>query len=469
MNAPTFHFTCPDHWINDPNGLVYADEEWHLFYQLNPFGNDWGHMSWGHAVSRDLLHWEHLPIALHEDVERGEMIFSGSAAVDWHNISGLGTGARLPLVAAYTAHSAREQTQHLAFSVDGGRTWVPYAGNPVIAISSREFRDPKLFWHAPTRRWVMACALADRHQVRFYGSVDLRAWTLLSDFGPAGSADGLWECPDLFWLPTDDDPPQQRWVLKVDDQRFGAQYFIGQFDGVRFTCDDQPDRIHRVDFGRDFYAAQSWNDAPAGRHVWLAWMNHWDYARRTPALPWRGMMTLPRELALQRFPDGLHLVQCPVRELRNLRRTHHGCAGLSVAEADCWLRERGVRGTALEIAAEFACAGAATFGLHVRTGAAEQTTISYHAPQGRLMVDRSRSGDVSFSPHFDERSAALCPLRNGTLALHIVVDAYSVEVFADGGRVVLSSLIFPQPESDGVRIFGDGEVRVESLDVWPLA
>ncbi|MCS7055802.1 MAG: glycoside hydrolase family 32 protein [Thermoflexales bacterium] len=466
-SRPHFHFTPPQHWINDPNGLVYFDGEWHLFYQHNPFGSEWGHMSWGHAVSRDLAHWEHLPLALPEQADY--MIFSGSAAVDWHNSGGFGDGIHPPLIAAYTAHSPREQTQHLAFSRDRGRTWTPYSGNPVVAIGSREFRDPKLFWHAPSGRWVMACALADRQQVRLYGSSNLREWRHLSDFGPAGAATGAWECPDLFPLSVEDDPAQQRWVLKVDDQRFGAQYFIGDFDGERFTCDDPPDVARRVDFGRDFYAAQSWNDAPEGRRVWLAWMSHWDYAAQTPTAPWRGMMSAPRELTLRADGGRLCLAQQPARELRSLRRAHWHIAQVSCDEANDRLRTLSVRGTALEIAATFVGTTGDAFGLKVRTGTAEETIIGYSAAEGLLVVDRSRSGDVSFSPRFDARHAAPCPLRDGALTIHVLVDAHSVEVFADGGRLVISDLIFPQPESDGIAIFGAAGARVQSLDVWELA
>lgn len=463
---PRFHFTAPQGWLNDPNGLVYFDGEWHLLYQHNPFGIDWGHMSWGHAVSRDLLHWEHLPVALPEQPDY--MIFSGSAAVDWNNTGGFGDGVRPPLVAAYTAHREHEQTQHIAFSLDRGRTWTPYAGNPVLAIGSREFRDPKLFWHTPSGRWVMACVLADRRQVRFYGSPNLRDWQHLSDFGPVGATAGLWECPDFFPLSVEGDSARQHWVLKVDDQRSGAQYFVGDFDGERFVCDDRPDVVRRVDFGKDFYAAQSWNDAPDGRRIWLAWMSHWDYAARTPTTPWRGMMSAPRELALHRDGDGLHLAQRPVRELCSLRCAHWRIEDAALGAANDRLRALGACGTALEIDATFAYVDGAEFGVKVRAGAAEETVIGYSPAAGQLFVDRSRSGDVSFSPRFDEWHTAPCALRDGTLTLHILVDACSVEVFADDGRVVISDLIFPQPESDGIAIFGDHGTRLCSLDVWSL-
>src|SRR5687768_16479998 len=201
---PGYHFTPPQNFMNDPNGLVFYDGEYHLFYQHNPFGDVWGRMSWGHAVSRDLVHWGHFPVALQE--EDGIMIFSGSTVVDWQNTSGFGTEDNPPLVAIYTGHTDIEQTQNIAYSTDRGRSWIKYEGNPVIAIGAREFRDPKVFWHEPTKQWVMVSVLADQHKVRFDGSSDLKHWTYLSDFGPAGAVNGWWECPDLFPLAIEDQP-----------------------------------------------------------------------------------------------------------------------------------------------------------------------------------------------------------------------------------------------------------------------
>jgi sucrose-6-phosphate hydrolase SacC (GH32 family) len=249
---PQFHFSPERNWINDPNGLVFFDGEYHLFYQFNPFGDRWGHMSWGHAVSRDLVHWEHLPVALREANQ--VMIFSGSAVVDWHNTSGFGRGGRPPLVAIYTGHHTDQplQTQHIAFSNDRGRTWTKYVGNPVLDIGERDFRDPKVFWHEPTRRWVMVVAWPTHRQVRFYASANLKDWRHLSDFGPAGSTQGIWECPDLFPVPSEGDPSRDRppashsrkWVLIVNVGSgapaggSGCQYFVGTFDGRQFVLDE---------------------------------------------------------------------------------------------------------------------------------------------------------------------------------------------------------------------------------------
>ena len=258
---PRFHFTPARNFMNDPNGLVFYKGEYHLFYQHNPFGQIWGHMSWGHAVSQDMLHWQHLPVALAE--QGGVMIFSGSAVVDWNNTSGFcqPVGAdRSCLVAIYTGHSPGKQTQNLAYSNDRGRTWIKYAANPVVDLGLKDFRDPKVFWHAPTSRWVMATVLADQHKVRFFASPDLKRWQMLSDFGPAGATGGVWECPDLFPLPVDNNSNEIRWVLDVDINPggvaggSGGQYFVGSFDGTRFLNENPSSTTLWVDYGKDFYA-----------------------------------------------------------------------------------------------------------------------------------------------------------------------------------------------------------------------
>ena len=215
---PVYHFTPPKNFINDPNGLVFLNGEYHLFYQHNPEGDRWGHMSWGHATSRDLVHWQHLPIALRE--ENGIMIFSGSAVFDSRNTSGLGAKDAPPLIAVYTGDGHKKQAQNLASSTDRGRTWTKFAGNPVLDLHSNSFRDPKVFWHKPTSRWIMATVLADDRKVRFWGSGDLKTWEKLSDFGPAGSVKGVWECPELFEAPVEGGlQGESRWVLKVDVKR----------------------------------------------------------------------------------------------------------------------------------------------------------------------------------------------------------------------------------------------------------
>lgn len=487
---PQYHFTPPANWMNDPNGLVYADGEWHLFYQHNPFGISWGHMSWGHATSPDLVHWRHLPVAIPESA--GVMAFSGSAVLDSGNTSGFGRDGRPPLVAVYTGASGGKQAQYVAYSTNRGRTWTPHAGNPVLDIGSAEFRDPKVFWHAATQRWVMVVSLATLHRVRLYASPDLKRWTPLSEFGPAAATGGMWECPDLFELPVVDGGGHvqgARWVLVVNVNPGGiaggsaAQYFLGRFDGTHFVADSLVPRtanpgapgVRWADYGKDFYAAVSWFGAPAGdgRRVWIGWMNDWQYAGAIPTSSWRGAMSLPRTLALAAGPDGLRLVQQPAAELRTLRGPVRQLGPRSIAEGSTPLRAEGVSGNALEIDATFDvpadAAGAREFGLKVRTGRGEETTIGIDPRARQLVVDRTRSGRVGFHHDFPSRETAPLPVEHGRVQLRVFVDWSSVEVFAGGGRAVITDQIFPAPESDGVELYAvGGPARLVSLRAWPM-
>jgi fructan beta-fructosidase len=473
---PLYHFTPVKNWINDPNGLLFQGGEYHLFYQHNPEGDRWGHMSWGHAVSRDLVRWEHLSIALRE--EGGVAIFSGSAVFDARNTSGLGRAGAAPMVAIYTGHSHDKQTQNLASSVDRGRTWVKFPGNPILDIRSKEFRDPKVFWHGPTSRWVMATVLADKRQVRFWGSADLRRWEKLSDFGPAGSTKGVWECPELFEASIEGGRPgASRWVLKVDVNDgapfggSGGQYFVGRFDGAEFRPEESgPDAPPSwLDYGKDFYAAQAWNDAPGdGRPVWIAWMNNWQYANEIPTSPWRGAMTVPRRVWLRNTPEGLRILQTPVEGVRGLRRVAHKIGPRPIAVPDAPLD---IEGTALEIIAEFTAGDAGTVGLKVRKGRGEETLIGFDRRAGEVFVDRTHSGEGNFSPHFKGRQAAKLAVQGDDrpVSLHVLVDATSVEAFADGGRIVLTDLVFPRDDSRGVSLFAtEGTARLHSLEAWEL-
>ena len=277
---PQIHYTAAENWLNDPNGMVYYEGEYHLFYQYNPFGNTWGHMSWGHAISDDMVHWEEQDVAMYEDEEEGIMRFSGSAVVDWDNTSGLGEGGEPPLIAIYTGARENLQTQDIAYSNDRGRTWNQYEGNPVIDIDDPDFRDPKVIWHEDTERWVMAVALSQERKISFYGSDNLREWEHLSDFGPAGALGGVWECPELFKLPVDGDPDNTKWVLQVDIGAGGiaggsaGMYFVGDFDGEAFTAEgpvagyEKPDGVVFEDFEGEDYGdwqveGEAFGDAPA--------------------------------------------------------------------------------------------------------------------------------------------------------------------------------------------------------------
>ena len=475
---PQFHFTPARNWMNDPNGMVWYDDEYHLFYQHNPFGDRWGHMSWGHAVSRDLVHWEHLAVALAE--ENGVMIFSGSAVVDWKNTSGFGRQGRPPLVAIYTGHYTTQalQNQQIAFSNDKGRTWTKFAGNPVLDLGEKDFRDPKVFWHEPTQRWVMVVSWPEHRKVRFYASPNLREWTHLSDFGPAGSTAGIWECPDLFPLAWEG---KTRWVLIVNVGSgapaggSGTQYFVGAFDGQRYTLDPSfptgKDTGLWADFGPDFYAAVSWNDLPKrdGRRLWLGWMSNWQYANDVPTAPWRSAMSMPRELGLKRTAAGLRLVQNPVRELRSLRGPRHRFRGGSVAAANAWLERDAIHGDLLEIQAEFTLLPKGNAGVRLFRGAREETSVCVDGDRGRVYLDRTRSGNVAFHSKFPGVYSAPLAVGASRVRLHLFLDACSVEASVNDGEAWLTALVFPSAESRGVQLFGsETGSRIASLEVWPL-
>ena len=472
---PQFHFTPEMNWMNDPNGLVYYDGEYHLFYQHNPHGNSWGHMSWGHAVSKDMLHWKHLPIALHE--EYGVMIFSGCCVVDWNNTSGFGKNGRPPMVAIYTGHGLGKQTQDIAYSNDRGRTWTKYVGNPVIDINESDFRDPKVFWHESTEKWVMVVSMANAKYIQFYGSKDLKNWNHLSDFGPAGVKNKPnWECPDLFELPIVNEPGKTRWVLEVDMGSgaiaggSGGEYFVGSFDGSTFSCDHELDKSQWVDYGRDFYAPVSWSDIPKtdGRRIWLGWMNNWE-TNLLPTKPWRSAMSIPRTLGLKRVGDRLVMIQEPIEEMKSLRGKSVAVDKMKILDGSVSLNEKGIAGTQLEIKAKFKVETAPEFGLLIRQGEKQQTIIGYDVRRQKLYVDRTQSGNSDFHPRFSGRHSGPLHAVDGIVSLRIFIDTSSVEVFGGDGRTVITDRIFPDGQSRGVSVFSNGgSTIIDSLEAWQL-
>lgn len=473
---PQFHYTPPRNWMNDPNGLVHHDGTYHLFYQYNPEGSDWGNLSWGHATSPDLVHWTPQPLALPATDE--EMIFSGSAVTDRPRTTGFGNEDQCPLVAVYTSHYPRpdgttNQAQSLAYSLDGGTTWTKYAGNPVLDHPAPDFRDPNVFWYAPDEVWVMAVALATRHVVQFYASPDLVHWTHLSDFGPAGDTRGVWECPALLRVPVEG-TARTRWVLKVDlnpGEVSGGQYFVGTFDGDRFVPDDGPAGAARwVDHGRDFYAAIPWNDAPDDEPGprWIGWMGNWTYAGETPTAPWRGAQSLPRTLRLRPVDGELRLVQAPAAPLEQLREAPVRVGDRALRDETVSLVGEGISGTTLELDATFEVGDARTLGLHVREGTRERTVVGYDAAAGSVFVDRTRAGTAPADAFGVRDDAPLSP-SDGRIRLRVFVDASSVEVFAEEGLRTLTHTLFPAPSSDGVSAFAaGGTARLVELDAWPL-
>ncbi len=465
---PRLHFTPPAGWMNDPNGLVWFEGEYHLFYQhLWP-------RHWGHAVSADLLHWTHLPIALYPD-ELGD-IWSGSAVVDTNDTSGFFDG-KPGLVAIFTHHHETGHKQSLAFSRDRGRTWTKYAGNPVLVGPIHDSRDPKVFWHEPGGQWVMLLTMGDR--LGFFTSPDLKAWTFASAFGDQAGVT-VWECPDIYALPVAGDaknPSRVKWILhgswlkatfSDSDGKSGARYFAGDFDGAAFTPDPDHAQGRPLSYGRDDYAPITWANAPKGRGLLLGWMSAWNYADKTPTRSWQGAMTLPRELTLVPSPDGLRLLQTPLLELQTLRgepvvvtdRPINPTASLRVpCDADAY-----------EIELEWRIGAASEVSLQVGQAEAQRTTIGFEVASGTLFVDRSASGITDFHSQFAGRSAAPLSIENGSLRLHIIVDRCSVEVFANEGEVYIASLIFPARAGQEIaaRCVG-GDANVTRLALYPLA
>lgn len=474
---PQFHFTPKDQWMNDPNGMVFYEGEYHLFYQYHPESTVWGPMHWGHAVSQDLVHWEHLPIALAPD-EHGA-IFSGSVVVDKHDTSGF-FGGKSGLVAIFTHHDTKpgtdltRQRQSIAYSTDRGRTWIKYANNPVLIEEALpDFRDPKVFWFNPQQSWIMVIAAGDA--IRFYKSPNLKEWTYSGEFGVGqGSHDGVWECPDLFELPVDGDTINKRWVLIVsigEEANFlegsRTQYFIGSFNGDTFVPEESPAPLLWLDHGRDNYAGVTWSDVPEqqGRRLFIGWMNNWKYANVIPTSNWRGAMTLPRELTLTAELEGVRLLQKPIRELQAQRRSEQNWADFELSHSELTV----THGDLLEIIAEFEFDDELEFGLKLRASETEETIVGYSTHEQLLFIDRSRSGAVDFHGDFACKHSALLKAETGNIKLHIFVDRSSIEAFANDGKLVMTDQIFPLSSSTGIKLYAkDGSVKVKSLTIHTL-
>jgi fructan beta-fructosidase len=448
---PQVHFSPREHWTNDPNGLVYFRGEYHLFFQFNPFGDEWGHMSWGHAVSTDLLHWKELQVAIPE--KNGEMVFTGSVVVDRRNTSGFCGPKSKCLVAIYTGYAntpqETRQTQNIAYSVDDGRTWTRYAGNPVIDLHMADFRDPSVSWDEKERRWLMAVSLPKEHQIRFYVSKNLKQWTQLSDFGPAGGVDGDWECPDLLRIPAENGKGSI-WALKVGlnpgalQGGSGEQYFLGQFDGTHFTASEKPGLHGWTNYGKDDYCAISFNGLPRGeKPVLIGWMSNWQYAAKLPTSPWRGQMSIPRRLSFIRDGAGLALKQEPV--IGPVRADH---AEISQTRDGKTLSS--VQQVPFGLDLQFAHRLEEIFGLRVYTDDHHWTEIGFDQPKREFYMDRTKSGEV-ITPDFPATTTApLVPSR--PYDLQLIVDRSSIEAFAQNGTIAMTNLVFPTHASQSSRI-----------------
>ncbi|MDE5714384.1 MAG: glycoside hydrolase family 32 protein [Muribaculaceae bacterium] len=447
---PQIHYTPAKNWINDPNGMVYADGIYHLYYQYNPQGNGWGNMSWGHATSTDLVHWSEQGVAMVRN-EWGD-IFSGSAIVDKDNVAGFGKNA---ILAFYTA-SGEHQQQCLAYSTDGGATYTQYEGNPIIPNTVLgDFRDPKVVWHEESNKWIMALALGWSHQIEFWGSTDLKNWSRLSTFTTTAERCniGQWECPDLIRLPY---KGGEKWVLIVSNNPggpvggSGTEYFVGDFDGESFTAMDL-DYPLWLDYGADNYAGVTWSNMPDNRAVMIGWMNNWNYSGDVPCNPWRSAMTLPRELSLVEI-DGKPLLSTTV-----------------VGEIDAIAGEWGSANDAIGDAWE------ARFKIDLTTNSVFRLENSYgqymevevNAAARKLIVKRiSTTGETRFNNLFSIPSiSAPFNCEDEEMELHVFVDRSSVEIMNAGGTMCLTNLVFPRESYN--RISGIENVSYRKLSsIW---
>jgi fructan beta-fructosidase len=465
---PQYHYTPAANWCNDPNGLVYNNGFYHMFHQYNPFGNVWGHMSWAHAVSKDLIHWKALPLALAE--EKDTMIFSGTCIVDKNNSSGFAIKkGQVPMVAIYTGHIENvNQSQHLAYSLDNGLSWTKYNHNPILDLHKKDFRDPKVLWYAPKNYWVMAVVLPIEHMVQFYSSKNLVDWKHLSDFGPAGDTNAVWECPDLVQVPVQGNAGKKKWVLQTS-MNASMQYFVGEFDGVRFVNENSTEKIVRPDYGPEYYAAISWNQLPAAQlPTAIGWVNNWNYANDIPTSPWKGAMSLPRTMIVKKTGSGWILVQQPVAAVKQLRqpillqlnnKTIEGVTRLKASSAQC----------EIELVLEPGATG--NSGLRVATGNGHYFEIGYDAVKQELYIDRSKTAQQAFNKNFEKQYRYSTPLAltNKTLKLQVFLDHSIAEVFANDGEAVFTTQFFAGKDEMGMELFSEaGKSKLQQLQVWPL-
>ena len=429
---PLYHHTPLYGWMNDPNGMFYKDGVWHLYYQFNPYGSQWENMTWGHSTSKDLMHWDAQPMAIESDWLGA--IFSGSAIVDKENTTGFGRNA---VVAMYTSAGAA-QTQSIAYSADGGQTFTKYAGNPVITFNAPDFRDPKVFWHEPTGKWIVVLAVGQ--EVQFYSSKNLKEWKYESSFGREyGNHDGVWECPDMLCF-------GEKWVLLLNINPGGpfggsaTQYFVGRFDGHTFTCEDSPSETKWMDYGKDHYATVTFHNAPEGRIVALPWMSNWQYANQVPTQQFRSANGLPRDLGIKTTGGETILTSIPSKEVT---------------------AQRGKKVKQPTEACEIIIDVKGTADIVLSNAKGEQVTMRYDAQKQEFRMNRTKSGDVSFSEAFPCETTA--PTYGSIKQLRLFIDRCSIEAFDAEGKMAMTNLVFPSDPYNTIKVKG-GKATIYQID-----
>ena len=514
---PVFHQTPVYGWMNDPNGMFYKDGVWNLYFQYNPYGSQWENMTWGHSTSTDLVHWKFQGTPIQPDAVG--TIFSGSAVVDKNNTAGLGKGV---VVALYTS-AGENQTQSMAYSTDNGKTFTKYEGNPIITSNVPDFRDPHMFWNEDIKKWNMILAAGQHMEI--YSSDNLKDWKYESSFGEKyGNHGGVWECPDLMKLKvrgTD----KEKWMLICNINPGGpsggsaTQYFVGDFDGHKFTCESKPEVTKWMDYGKDHYATVTFDNAPEGRHVAIAWMSNWQYANITPIRQYRGANALPRELKLFSNNGETYLSANVVEEARALRKETKELGNIEVTNANPYIVRNLFNGNngAFEIEADITPGNSDLVGLSLFNDKEERTLVYLDLKNKRLVMDRTESGLTDFGKeaerHNIEKAAeaaglmkgklsqdiaanykndfalatwaplSLCgtaqdlnrwkedgqTAKEGTYHLDIFVDKCSVEVFVNGGRIAMTNLVFPTAPYNNIKVWAEGgKAEVSKAKVYSL-
>ena len=503
---PSYHFTPLYGWMNDPNGMVYKNGEYHLYFQYNPYGSKWGNMHWGHAVSKDLVHWEHLDPAIARDPVGH--IFSGSSVIDKKNTAGFGKNA---IIAIYTNNSVNhDEVQCLAYSNDNGRTFTKYEGNPVLTPFDglKDFRDPKVFWYEKGKCWYMIVS-ADK-EMRLYKSKNLKKWNYVSAFGKGiGQQPCQYECPDFFQLPVNGDKKKMKWVMTMNINPgcwFGGsatEYFVGDFDGKKFTCPDA-NEVKWLDWGKDHYATVTFSNT-GDRVLGITWMSNWQYANLTPFKQNRGANGLPRELKLYENNGKYYVSENVAPEVYALRKDTKNVADASVAGEKMLAGVAANMEGAFEIEADVTPDANGIAGIEISNNKRERTLIYFNMKQGKVVMDRTESGLTDFGkqavPHdielaWDKQRAAegkepariansinykndfalatwapltLCEDGKKTYHVDIFVDKSSVELFVDGGRIAMTNLVFPVAPYENVKLYTqDGKAEFKNMKVHKL-
>ena len=439
-HRPVYHHTPQYGWMNDPNGMFYKDGVWHLCYQFNPYGSQWENMTWGHSTSTDLVHWTANPTAITPDALG--TIFSGCCVVDKNNTAGFGNDA---VIAFYTSAGAR-QMQSMAYSTDGGKTFTKYKNNPIITSNVPDFRDPHVFWNAEAGFWNMI--LAAGQQMSIYSSKDLKEWKHESDFGAEyGNHGGVWECPDLMKMKvagTD----KEKWMLICNINPGGpfggsaTQYFIGEFDGHKFTCEDEPSETKWMDYGKDHYATITFDNAPEGRHIGIAWMSNWQYANQVPTKQFRSANSIARDFGLFEYNGETYCSVSPAKEMDAVRGQR-----ISSPSETCEIVVQ-LKGDAQ---------------LTLRNAKGERVVITYDAAEQTIDFDRRRSGDVSFSEAFP--CIVTSPTYGQAKTLRIFVDRCSIEMFEGDGKMSMTNLVFPSEPYNKLIVKGKAKATIYKLKI----